>query len=340
MEGASPPDAVVPDAPPTDAPPPPPGCEGYPGAPEVLVEDEGIRPSSVALRGETLFFGAVHRRPLTEDQSGALFRVSTRGGRHEEVSLREPFYGGGLLVGPDYLVYHQVRAIRTGGASWSFLYPAIVVEAEGAMPRVLVTELETDAARASATAIFGEDRVVFGRHRAAPSTERGNVGIYDIRTGEESTLLDGRDLRRAVGGGGFAYLYVYDDRGGLLLVVDPSGSVDEVTRFDDFNCCWLWAADDEGTLFLKRNQNIEAWPLGGSPFVVAEHLDRITPAAVDDRFLYWADSADILYVDKRGGPVQTLVDTDTSYVEDLTTDGCGVFWSAVNPPRVLVRSVP
>jgi hypothetical protein len=216
----------------------------------------------------------------------------------------------------------------------------VVVEPDGGEARVLVTELEEDAGRASAFAILGFDRVVFGRHRAPPDTMRGDVSIYDHATDEERVLSSDRDLRRAVGGGEVVYLYEYVDGGdGRLSRVDPDLTIAELETFDDFGCCWLWAADDDA-LYLKRGRNVERWPVGGAPITIAETDERIVRAAVDDRFLYWAEGANILYVDKRGGPVETLVEGGTSYVEDLVTDGCAVFWSAVNPPRVLVRAVP
>jgi hypothetical protein len=330
-----------PDAAPPDTALPPLGCDGYSTAPEVLVRDETIHPRFVAIRGDTLFFGARHERPLTEPQTGGIFRVSTRGGPHTRVDLAEPFVGGSLLLGPDYLIYHQVRPVRTGAASWSFPVAGVVVELEGARPRVLLTELEEGAGRSPAMAVLADDRLVFGRHRTPPLEMTGSVGLYDIRTGEEMTLLENRDLRRAVGGGGYVYLYFRDEGDGVLMRVDPDLAVTEIARFDNFSCCWPWAAD-ESNLYLNNRGDIEAWPLAGAPFTIAEYDDdrRIFQATVDDRFVYWANSAQIYFVDKRGGPVQTLVDLGTSYVETLATDGCGVFWSAVNAPRVLVQSAP
>jgi hypothetical protein len=323
-----------------DAGLPPPGCPAHPNAPTDLLVDESLRPASLGVRGEVLFVGAVDQRPLTEMQTGGLHRMSVRGGPATRVELDAPFYGGGLRVTPELLVYHEVRAERTGGASWAFSYPSVVVEADGSMTRVLVTELEDDAGRAAAFAMLGDDRLVFGRHRAAPETMRGDVSIYDRVTGEERVLVRDRDLRRAVGAGETVYLYEYvDGGGGRLSRVDSDLEVVELETLDEFSCCWLWAADDDG-LFFKRGRSVERWPVDGAPVTIAESEARIVRAAVDDRFLYWAEGADILYVDKRGGPVETLVEGGTSYIEDLVTDGCALFWSAVNPPRVLVRAVP
>ena len=104
---------------------------------------------------------------------------------------------------------------------------------------------------------------------------------------------------------------------------------------------WPWAADARA-LYVWRRDGIEAWA-GGDPIVIAEtEAPKFASAAVDDDYLYWADEGRIHYVDKEGGPIQTLVDGDasSSEVRALTTDGCGVYYSVVNPPRVMVVSVP
>jgi hypothetical protein len=313
-------DAALPDA-----APPPLGCPTYPTAPSVLVEDESIRPATVARRGDALFVGVIDQRPLTEPQTGALYRVPVMGGPHSRVALSAPFYGGGLLLGPDYFVYHEVRATRTGASAWSFAYPALIVEGAALPPRVLDTELEPNVGRAAAMAFLADDRIVFSRHRSPPTTEAGELALYDVRAAVERTLRIG-DVRQAVSGGRSVYAYLREGGDGVVLRVDSSEAIEEVARFDDFNCCWLWAADDEDTLYLHQSGDVVAWPLVGPPRDVATHRERIARAAVDGRFLYWADSADILHVDKRGGEVRRLVEGGTSYVE--------------NPPRVLVLNVP
>ncbi len=327
-------DVAAPDA------EPPPGCRGFPAVPTDLLVDESLRPASLGLRGDTLYVGAIDERPLTEMQTGSLHRVSVRGGSASPVPLSAPFYGGGLAVTDDHIAYHEVRAVRTGGMSWAFAYPAVVVESSGGVARTLVTELEEDAARAAAFAFLDGERIVFGRHRAPPATMRGDISVYDAATGEERVLLRDRDLRRAVSGGSAVYLYEYVDGGaGRLSRVDADLTVTDLETFDDFSCCWLWVADDEA-LYFKRGSDVERWPVGGAPVTIAETRERLARADVDRRFLYWAEGANILYVDKRGGPIETLVEGGTSYVEDLVSDGCGIFWSAVNPPRVVVRAVP
>ncbi len=148
-------DVAVPDA------EPPAGCRGFPAVPTDLLVDESLRPASVALRGDTLYVGAIDQRPLTEMQTGGLHRISVRGGAASPVPLSAPFYGGGLAVTDDLIAYHEVRAVRTGGMSWAFAYPAVVVESSGGMARPLVTELEEDAARAAAFAFLDGERIVF-----------------------------------------------------------------------------------------------------------------------------------------------------------------------------------
>ena len=324
---------------PLDAPT---GCRGLPLTPTTLVEDATIEPKAVALRGETLFFGVIDERPLTEEQTGGIYRMPAAGGSHERLELSAPYYGNrsGLLVGADYIVYHQARATRTGAEAWAFAYPAIVVERDRREPRVLTTELEEGGGRASAMALLG-DRVIFSRHRGAPDSENGNVGRYEIRGDEESTIIDRADVRAAVGAGRNVYLWLRDEGGeGVLLRVTATSDVIEVERYDDFGCCWPWAADS-GALYWQRDGTIEARRIGEAPVTIAEvRTPPLTRAAVDDRYLYWSDDARIHYVDKEGGEVQTLLDGDTSYVEALTTDGCGVYYSVVNPPRVMVVAAP
>ena len=318
------------------------GCRGLPLAPTELVRDPSFAPKAVALRGDTLFFGVVDERPLSEEQTGGIYRMQVRGGVYERLELSQPYYGNtfGLLVGVDYIVYHQVRATRTGAMGWAFSYPAIVIERDRRDVRVLVTELEPEAGRASAMALLG-DRIFFGRHRAAPDSERGNVGRYEIRADEETTLLERADVRAAIGSARHAYLWLYDGGDGVLLRVTAASDVIELERYPDFSCCWPWAADNQA-LYFRRGDAIERRPIGEEPVTIAEATTRaaILPAAVDERYLYWADSASIHYVDKEGGRVETLVDGGTAFVEGLATDGCGVYYSVVNPPRVMAIAAP
>jgi hypothetical protein len=41
-----------------------------------------------------------------------------------------------------------------------------------------------------------------------------------------------------------------------------------------------------------------------------------------------------------GGATQVLHRGDVDYIDQIATDGSCVYWSSVNPPRILVRSAP
>lgn len=309
------------------------GCRGLPREPRVLVDDESIEPAVVTVRGGTLSFGAQDvRGPLDEPTSG-IWQVPITGGRHERLELAQPYYANvsGLLVGADYIVYHQVSISPSPGAGWSFDYPAIVVE-RGADARVLPTDTLTGTAP---MALLG-DRVIFGRD---DPEDVGSIGLYEARSGMETTI--GRaDVTAAVGAGRNAYLWTFDEGEGVLVRVTAAADVIELERFGDASCCWPWAADSRA-LYLWRRDAIEAWPVGEDRVVIAETSPpKFASVAIDDDNLYWSDEGRIHYVDKEGGVVQTLVDHATMEVRALTTDGCGVYYSVANPPRIMVVSVP
>ncbi len=43
---------------------------------------------------------------------------------------------------------------------------------------------------------------------------------------------------------------------------------------------------------------------------------------------------------REGGRPRVISETDTGWLEDVDADGCGVFWAALNPPRILAMARP
>lgn len=309
----------------------PSGCRGLPRSPRVLVQDDTIEPAVLALRDDTLFFGANDVLDPRDEPSGGLYQVSTAGGMHERLGLAEPYYANvaGLLTGADYLVYHQVEISPSMGG-WTFEYPAIVVE-RGDEARVLPTGMLLGTAP---MALLG-DRLIFGR---ADPEDVGSIGLYEARSGTETTIGEA-NVSAAVGAARNAYLWTFDEGEGVLLRITAATDVIELERFDDPSCCWPWAADAQA-LYLWRRGRIEAWPVGEGPITIAEvSAPKFASVGQDDDRLYWTDESQVSYVAKEGGDVQTLVE-ETGQIRAVTTDGCGVYYSVTNPPRVMEMSAP
>lgn len=308
------------------------GCRGLPRVPRVLLEDAAIEPTVLALRDDTLFFGAHDVRDPREEPSSGIWQMPVTGGTHVRLALAQPYYANvsGLLLGADYFAYHQVAVSPVGGG-WSFDYPAIVVE-RGDVARVLPTDTLIGTA---GMALLG-DRVIFGRD---DPEEVGSIGLYEARSDVESTI--GRaDVIAAVGSGRNAYLWTFDEGEGVLLRVTAAADIIEVERFADSSSRWPWAADARA-LYLWGRDSIEAWAIGEEPVTIVEtSAPKFASVALDDRYLYWADEGAVRYVDIEGGVVQTLVDGDTALVQGVATDGCAVYFSVVNPPRIMVVSAP
>ncbi|MEM9189118.1 MAG: hypothetical protein AAGF12_08070 [Myxococcota bacterium] len=315
--------------------PAPPPCTAAPPTPTVLVQDESFRPEWLGVRDTTLFFGARDERPISEVPGGGIYVVDVEGGPSTRLDLAASTFANQVLLGPDYLAYHEVVPIAQGGG-WGFTYPRIFVETEAGNVERLETALEDGATSAAAMALTSEDEVLFARRRAPPNTDESEVWLFNIRTGELATLLQSVDLRVAISDGGPVFLYFRNpDGSGRIASYDRE--IVELQRCDQLRDCGLWAADGT-TLYLRERGTLYA--VTGSQRREVGRVGRGSHVAQDQNYLYFASGAEVRYIPKAGGAIESLVDMDNQFVQGIASDGCQVFWSTVNPPQIWATAAP
>ena len=313
----------------------------------VLVENPNFAPQVLTTHGGYLYFNATHDRASTEAPSGGIYRVATAGGAVEPIATEHAAFAGPLMVNAAYMAFYEAD-VRGGGSSWSVAYPNLIVRdmrtgEETVLPTSVVGESSTVAADMDARGrLFFVDKT------------RGSAVLmgHDPSVGRTTPLLEGDDIRQVDVRDDRIYWHTYD-RGGnqahtarldsttmALRDIQPLG----VTG--GYACCGMIGADAARLYTYRQGQRrIEslAWRDPARPMLVADDVAMEFAFDMDTENIYWGDGDDgatLSYVPKTGGAAATLYAGDTDWIEYVHADDRCVYFSVVNPPRILVQRSP
>ncbi len=329
---------------------PPPGCPALPPTPTVLAQDDYwvMQPKGVAAREGVVYFGATlgdYQDPgYTPD--GAVFRIQAGGGSgaHTQLESAHTYAGRPLMITDRYLAYFSADVQATGANGWAFTYPGVVV-------RSLETGVETfvggpapgwDSVR-DIHLLSNANVAIVTSSSPYPDGPQGGLTFFDASTGSY-TVTTTADFRWMTGFGNTVAAYAYADGGGITMVGDVSAPLAAIDEQTDFQCCRLMGAD-ESRAFQRRGDTIEALPWDGSPPVVlATGVDVDWIYAQSGDMLYWAEHDEVWALNTSGNPGDhtpvRLATAATGYIEALTADRCGVYFSANSYPRLMMMAPP
>ena len=322
------------------------GCGIGTGEVAVLFEREGLQPTELTLSGDDVYFGARTRGDDDAPPTGAIYRMPKSGGEAEVVPTEHAYFSGQLAVNARHLVFHRAE-VTGGGGTWSASYPDLVIRELSTGAEVALPDGDRWAG-VSAFAIDEASRVFFVRRQDDPRT----LWVHDAPRGETTLLRTGDDVRQLMVHGRRLVWHSYASGGNGLSVApiaDDGAALGDVTTLiastTSAACCALLGVlDDTVHYYTESVRSIARIPItGGSPTVIAEDVHILYGVAMSQRHFFWGDlraQATLMYVATTGGTPDPLVRGDTEYIERVVTDGECVCWTAVNPPRILVRPTP
>lgn len=238
----------------------------------------------------------------------------------------------------DWIVFAHAETVATGSTSWATSYPELVAYNQESAEELLIDNGGDQWAGTKPFAFGADDTLFFG---VDWSMDENGLAVADLRTSVVETVLKDQDVRELYADGDRPYWYVpLRPRGGSLRTIGANGAM-EILETNEFNCCDMIGVEDDEIFFFRGDgDRIDALSPNGASRVVAEGVDMDYPTALSAENVYWARSAELYFARRDGSAPQRISRTDTGWIEGVDANECAVFWSVLNPPRIMVRARP
>lgn len=315
-------------------------CVPAGATPRVLLDQPPLEPEQLAIEGTTLYFGA--RTASLPNPAGALYRMPTSGGKPELFADKD-FVSGSIAVNADSVIYRKA-VVTPVGMGATIDYPNVLLRSkrDGS-----VLSLDNppghnyvDSLVVTPGSILWGSRGTMGpRSLSRWDVAKKSAAVLATVTNYSAMFSDDTDL--------FHARFVGSE---VVFEAIPlgGGAPRELKRFlyDPPNPAILLGLSD-GRLYFSADPKsgmVETMPTSGGPSTALVTISGgvvSRPFHIDDTHVYWTEQLNqqrLIRLKKAGGTPETFIDQAGQYVQAVTTDACNVYWTVVNPPRIMVRS--
>lgn len=315
-------------------------CVPAGATPRVLLEQPPIEPEHLAVDGTMLYFGA--RTASLPNPAGALYRIPTSGGPLELVTDQD-FVGGSIAVNADSVIYR--KALVTPVAMGVTIgYPNVLLRSkrDGSITKLDNPpnhEFVDNVVVTPGSILWGSRGMTGPRSLSRWDVAKKTATVLTTVPSYSAMFSDGAEL--------FHERFVGSE---VVFEAIPlnGGAPRELKRFpyDPPNPAILLGLS-EGLLYFSLDPKagkVETMPTTGgpsAPLVTISGGVVSRPFYIDDTHVYWTEQLNqqrLIRLKKAGGTPEIFIDQATQYVQAVTTDACNVYFTVVNPSRLLMKS--